>query len=46
MDITSFSGEYEFLSNFYEVPVSYEYTYGSAEAAYQARKSRQIPVTL
>lgn len=39
MDITSFSGEYEFLSNFYLVPVNYKYTYGSAEAAYQAQKS-------
>ena len=39
MDITSFSGEYEFLSNFYSVPVNYKYTYGSAEAAYQAQKS-------
>ena len=39
MDITSFSGEYEFLSNFYSVPVNYKYTYSSAEAAYQAQKS-------
>lgn len=39
MDITSFSGEYDFLSNFYEVPVSYTYTYGNAEAAYQAQKA-------
>ena len=38
MDITTFSGEYEFLSNFYEVPVYYEYLYDSAEAAYQAQK--------
>lgn len=38
MNITNFSGEYEFLSNFYEVPVKYRYTYGSAEAAYQAQK--------
>ena len=38
IDIRMFSGEYEFLSNFYEVPVHYEYLYGSAEAAYQAQK--------
>lgn len=40
MDITSFSGEYEFLSNFYNVPVKYNnLSYGNAEAAYQAQKA-------
>ena len=39
MEIKNFSGEYEFLSNFYEVPVYYENFYGSAEAAYQAQKA-------
>ena len=37
--ITDFSGEYEFLSNFYEVSVEYNgLTYGSTEAAFQAQK--------
>lgn len=39
MAIDSFRGEYEFLSNFYEAPVHYEYNYGSNEAAFQSRKS-------
>ena len=39
MDITSFDGKYDFLSNFYEVAVRYGYDYGSAEAAYQAQKA-------
>ena len=42
MEITNFSGEYEFLSNFYEVPVRYEYFYGSSEAAYQAQKAANL----
>ena len=38
--ITTFEGEYEFLSNFYESPVTFEgLTYGSSEAAFQACKS-------
>lgn len=37
--ITDFSGDYEFLSNFYEVSVEYNgLTYGSTEAAFQAQK--------
>ena len=37
--ITRFRGEYEFLSNYYEVPVTYAgFTYGSSEAAYQGAK--------
>ena len=37
--ITRFRGEYEFLSNFYECPVTFEgLTYGSTEAAFQAQK--------
>lgn len=39
MDITNFSGEYEFLSNFYNVPVKYKYDFSNAEAAYQAQKA-------
>lgn len=42
MKIENFGGEYEFLSNFYEVPVRYEYFYGSAEAAYQAQKATNL----
>ncbi len=39
MKINSFRGEYSFLSNFYEVPVTYEgLTYQNSEAAYQAQK--------
>ena len=38
--IAKFRGEYEFLSNFYEVPVTFRgLTYGSSEAAFQAMKS-------
>ena len=38
--ITDFDGAYEFLSNFHEVPVTYEgITYRSSEAAFQAAKS-------
>ena len=38
--ITDFDGEYEFLSNFYEVPVMYDgVQYGSSEAAFQAAKT-------
>lgn len=37
--IKSFRGEYDFLSNFYDVPVTYEdITYDNAEAAFQAQK--------
>ncbi len=37
--ISNFRGKYAFLSNFYEVPVSYHgYTFGSNEAAFQAAK--------
>lgn len=37
--ITDFHGEYEFLSNFYEVSITYNsLTYGSSEAAFQAQK--------
>jgi len=39
MKITHFRGEYAFLSNFWEVPVTYKgLTYGSNEAAFQAQK--------
>ena len=38
--IAIFRGDYEFLSNYYEVPVLYEgVLYGSSEAAFQASKS-------
>ena len=37
--ITSFKDEYFFLSNYYEIPVTYNgVTYQSSEAAYQAQK--------
>ena len=37
--ISKFSDEYDFLSNFYESPVTYEgFTYRNSEAAYQAQK--------
>lgn len=37
--INYFRGEYAFLSNFWEVPVTYKgLTYGSNEAAFQAQK--------
>ena len=39
MRINVFRGEYFFLSNFYEAPVTYQcLTYGSNEAAFQAQK--------
>lgn len=39
MKIQEFRGEYFFLSNFYEAPVTYRgLTYGSNEAAFQAQK--------
>ena len=38
--IFGFKGEYRFLSNFYETPITYEgMTYPSVENAYQAAKS-------
>lgn len=38
--IKSFRGNYSFLSNFYETPVTYEgITYRNSEAAYQAAKT-------
>ena len=38
--IDSFSGEYDFLSNFYNCPVEYEdITYLNSEAAFQAAKT-------
>ena len=41
--IDSFSGEYDFLSNFYNCPVEYEgITYLSSEAAFQAAKTLNI----
>lgn len=41
--IDSFRGEYHFLSNFYEHPITYDgITYRSAEAAYQAQKTLDI----
>lgn len=40
MKINNFRGEYRFLSNFYETPVSYAgLTYRNAEAAFQAQKT-------
>lgn len=37
--IASFKGEYRFLSNFYQSPVSYQgFIYPNAEAAFQAQK--------
>ena len=43
--ITRFRDEYEFLSNFYEVPVTFNgLTYGSSEAAFQAHKSTDLAV--
>ena len=39
MKIDHFRGDYAFLSNFWEVPVTYNgLTYGSNEAAFQAQK--------
>ena len=38
-NITRFRGEYEFLSNYYEAPLTYKgFAYGSSEAAYQGAK--------
>lgn len=38
--ITSFEGDYDFLSNFYEAPVTYQgLNYLSSESAYQAQKA-------
>ena len=38
--IAKFRGDYEFLSNYYEVPVLYDgLQYGSSEAAFQAAKT-------
>ena len=38
--IAKFRGDYEFLSNYYEVPVVYDgLQYGSSEAAFQAQKT-------
>ncbi len=38
--ITDFDGEYEFLSNFYEVPFTYDgVSYSTSEAAFQAAKT-------
>ena len=50
MKIDYFRGEYAFLSNFWEVPVTYKgLTYGSNEAAFQAQKcmteAEMIPFT-
>lgn len=40
MKIDSFRGDYFFLSNFYEAPVSYDgLTYKNNEAAFQAQKT-------
>lgn len=41
--IDSFSGEYDFLSNFYNCPVEYEgITYLNSEAAFQAAKTLNV----
>lgn len=41
--INSFSGEYEFLSNFYSCPVEYEgIIYLNSEAAFQAAKTLDV----
>lgn len=38
-DIDRFRGDFDFLSNFYEAPVTYDgLSYGSSEAAFQAQK--------
>ena len=38
--ISSFTGEYAFLSNFYPAPVTYMgQTYANSEAAFQAQKT-------
>lgn len=42
MKISEFRGRYDFLSNFYEAPVTYQgITYGSNEAAFQAQKASE-----
>ena len=41
--IDSFEGEYEFLSNFYNCPVTYKgITYNNSEAAFQAQKATDV----
>ena len=41
--INRFDGEYFFLSNFYQCPVTYDgIAYGSSEAAFQAQKTLDI----
>ena len=46
-EISSFSGRYFFLSNFYPTPVEYEgIRYPSSECAYQAAKSEDIEIRL
>jgi len=43
MAITSFNGKYEFLSNFYYSPVTYEgITYPTVEHAFQAAKTFDV----
>lgn len=43
MRIDHFRGEYAFLSNFWEVPVTYkDLTYGSNEAAFQRNYRRKL----
>jgi len=43
MDVTSFSGPYRFLSNFYPVKITYEGSeYPSVEHAYQAAKTLDL----
>lgn len=43
MKIDSFRGEYFFLSNFYEAPITYEgLTYQNNEAAFQAQKCADL----
>lgn len=41
--INRFDGEYSFLSNFYQCPVTYDgIAYGSSEAAFQAQKTLDV----
>lgn len=43
--INSFRGEYYFLSNFYEIPVTYKgITYKNNEAAFQAQKCLDLSI--
>lgn len=43
--INSFSGKYEFLSNFHETPIYYDgMTYRSVEHAYQAAKTSDLDI--